>query len=109
VARFGSSLATACVVLIVGAGACSGDGDDQSTAEILAELEGRSLTPAEVAEREEVATMLCGLDDEVLRRIWSQLDADQLEFQDFVFGRQCLTRSALYAEVTGRFATEQTE
>ncbi len=90
----------------IGAGACSGGDDEPTTAEILATLEGRALTPAEVAAREEVAALLCGLDDEVLMRIWDRLDNEQLEFQDFVFGRQCQGRNSLYGQATGRFAVD---
>jgi hypothetical protein len=42
----------------------------------------------------------------VLVAIWSQLSATQLEFQDFVFSRECERRNQLYAEATGRFALD---
>lgn len=83
---------------------CSDPEPEKSTAEILAELEGRELSAAEVAEHEQVAQLLCRLDDAVLIEIWDRLSAQQLEFQDFVFGRECTGRNGLYAEQTGRFA-----
>lgn len=87
--------------------ACSDDEEPPSTAELLNELEGRELSPAEVAERQQVAELLCRLDDAVLTQIWDRLSTPQLEFQDFVFGRVCQDRSALYAEVTGRFIVNE--
>ncbi len=84
---------------------CSSSDPEPSTAELLAELEGRELSPAEVAEREQVAQVLCGLDDAVLVELWGRLSVPQLEFQDFVFGRQCPERNALYGQTTGRFVT----
>lgn len=88
------------------ASACIGGDDEPSNAELLAEIEGRLLTPAEIAEREERADVLCGLDDDVLIKIWEQLETTQLEFQDFVFGRHCQERNQLYADATGRFRFE---
>ncbi len=86
--------------------ACTDDPPEPTTGELLSELEGRELTAAEIAQREQVAQTLCRLDDRVLVEIWSQLSATQLEFQDFVFSRECERRSQLYAEATGRFAVE---
>jgi hypothetical protein len=100
-------LALTVLVVAVLAG-CSDDAPEPTTAELLAGLEGRPLTPAEVAQREQVADLLCGLDESVLREVWDRLDRRQLEFQDFVFSRQCPERNALYAQVTGRFAVEDT-
>lgn len=88
-------------------GACTSDSAEPTTADVLAELEGRSLTPAEVAAREQAAQLLCGLDDEVLTTIWARLTSTQLEFQDFVFSRQCPERNELYARATGRFALQE--
>ncbi len=91
------------ISLVLGAAACTRADPEPTNAELLAELEGRTLTPAEVAQREEIADLLCGLDDEILVRLWAQLEPSQLEFQDFVFVRQCPERNQLYAEATGRF------
>lgn len=88
-------------------GACTNDTAEPTTADVLAQLEGRSLTPAEVAAREQVAQLLCGLDDEILTTVWAQLTSTQLEFQDFVFSRQCPERNELYARATGRFAVQE--
>ncbi len=93
-------------VLTTALGACSDPPDEPTTADVLAELEGRALTPAEVAAREQVARLLCGLDDNVLQAVWSKLRPSQLEFQDFVFSRQCPQRNELYAKATGRFSVE---
>lgn len=95
------------VPLAVMLGACTSDSAEPTTADVLAELEGRSLTPAEVAAREQVAQLLCGLDDEILTTVWAQLKSTQLEFQDFVFSRQCPERNELYARATGRFAVQE--
>ncbi len=84
--------------------ACTDDEPERTDAELLSELEGRELSAAELAQREQIAQTLCRLDDRVLTEIWNQLSAQQLEFQDFVFSRACENRSQLYAEATGRFA-----
>ena len=94
--------------VVMFAPACSPGDAEPTNAELLAELEGRELTPAEVAQKEQVAELLCRLDDEVLVRIWDQLEPSQLAFQDFVFSRQCGVRNQLYAEATGRFKFEET-
>lgn len=101
-----SILATALALGLVAA-SCSDPEPEKSTAEILAELEGRELSAAEVAEREQVAQLLCRLDDTVLIEIWDRLSASQLEFQDFVFSRACSGRTALYAEQTGRLSLSE--
>ena len=97
-------LGTLITLLLV---ACTSDSTEPTTADVLAELEGRSLTPAEVAAREQVAQLLCGLDDQVLTTVWADLTSSQLEFQDFVFSRQCPERNELYARATGRFALQE--
>ncbi len=99
-----TALAAALIATVLVVGGCSDSEPELTTAEILSELEGRELTAAELAQREQVAQTLCRLDDTVLVEIWSQLSAKQLEFQDFVFSRECESRSQLYAESTGRFA-----
>ncbi len=92
------------LALAVVVASCGGDSEDgDSTEELLEELEGRDLSPAEVAEREEVATLLCGLDDAVLIEVWDQLSPAELAFQDIVFSRTCPERLSLYAAETGRF------
>ncbi|MEZ5377910.1 MAG: hypothetical protein R2733_15490 [Acidimicrobiales bacterium] len=100
------ALAAALTSTLALASACTNDEPELSKAEILSELEGRELTAAELAQKEEVAQTLCRLDDEVLVELWSRLSAKQLEFQDFVFSRECDGRSQLYAETTGRFAVD---
>ncbi len=87
--------------------ACSTEDPEPTTAELLAEIEGRELTPAELAEREEIAALLCSLDDAVLIQIWNKLDPGELAFQDYVFGRVCTEKSDLYGQRTGRFASEE--
>lgn len=86
--------------------ACS-DGEPEVTrADLLTEIEGRSLSEAEIEERESVARALCQMDDDVLRAVWAEMDNDQLAFQDFVFTQECGDRNPLYADSTGRFATD---
>ncbi len=86
-----------------GAG-CSNQDDEPTTAELLAELEGRVLTPEELAQRNEIADVLCRLEDPVLTAVWDGLSTRQLEFQDIVFGRECPMRLELYRATTGRLA-----
>lgn len=86
--------------------ACSDDEPEITRAELLAEIEGRSLSEAEIEERETVARALCQMDDEVLRAMWAEMDNEQLAFQDFVFTQECGDRNPLYAESTGRFVSE---
>ena len=100
------SLVIAIMGVVLLASACSDDEPQVTQAELLAKIEGRELSEAEVEEREQVAEALCRMDEAVLRQLWSQLDNDQLEFQDFVFTRTCAERNALYADATGRFTTE---
>lgn len=88
--------------LIFLAAGCSDDDPEQTRSEILAEIEGRTLSEAEVEEREQVARALCKMDDALLRELWSNLDNDQLTFQDFVFTQECGDRNSLYIEATGR-------
>lgn len=86
--------------------ACSDDEPEITRAELLTEIEGRSLSEAEIEERESVARALCEMDDDVLRAVWAEMDNEQLAFQDFVFTQECGDRNPLYADSTGRFATE---
>lgn len=88
--------------------ACSEEPVEQTVAEMLAEIEGRELTPAEVAERQEVADFLCGVDEQVLELMWKDMTRSQLEFQDFVFGQTCRERGDAYAQATGRFSSGDT-
>ncbi len=101
-----ASIALGAMLVLVGC-ADSGEDETSSTEELLEQLEGRDLTPAEVAEREEVAILLCGLDDPVLIEIWTQLNPAELAFQDIVFGRTCPERLDLYAASTGRFVSAE--
>ncbi len=92
------------------AAACGGDDEPELTFEDrLVELEGRTLTPAEVAERVEIGETLCRMDDQVLDEMWQQLSDDQLEFQDLIVAELCPERAILYAGHTGRFVTEEAE
>lgn len=101
------TLITAAVAtaLALGATACSDDEPEVTRADRLAQIEGRSLSEAEIEERESVARALCQMDDDVLRAVWAEMDNDQLAFQDFVFTQECGDRNPLYADSTGRFAT----
>lgn len=91
----------------------SGCGDDEvpelTFEEQLVELEGRSLTPAEVAERVDVGQTLCQMDDRILDQLWQELTDDQLDFQDLVVAELCPERAILYAGHTGRFVTEEAQ
>lgn len=101
------SIAVLSILLALGAGACSDDEPDISRAELLAQIEGRSLSEAEVEEREAVARALCQMEDDLLRAVWANMNSEQLEFQDFVFTQECGDRNALYAASTGRFTSEE--
>lgn len=90
----------------ISAAACSEDEPELTRADLLAEIEGRSLSEAEIEERNSVARALCQMDDDVLRAVWAEMDNEQLAFQDFVFTQECGDRNPLYADSTGRFATE---
>ncbi len=103
-----ASAAVLTAVFALVATACGADDgtESESTQELLEELEGRPLSPAEVAERTEVADLLCGLDDPVLMAVWDELTPSDFEFQDIVFSRTCPERLSLYAGHTGRFVVE---
>ena len=77
---------------------CGGGSSELTTEEQLEKLAGRPLTSAEVVEQLELADFLCGFDNRVLVEIWMQLDARQLEFQDYVFGQHCPERLSVYDE-----------
>jgi hypothetical protein len=83
------------LVLTSGCGAVT-EPEELTRAELLSKIEGRHLTQAEVDRQLRLADLLCGFDRRVLQRIWSELDAKQLEFQDFVFGQHCPERSPVY-------------
>jgi hypothetical protein len=104
--RAAASLAVAVVAL----SACGDDEEPELTfEEQLVELEGRSLTPAEVAERVDVGETVCQMDDRILDELWQQLSDDQLEFQDLIIAELCPERAILYAGHTGRFVTDEAE
>lgn len=104
------------VVAVVVAGAVfafyqfRGEAEPELTIEeLLAEVEGRPLTAAEVSELLDVGQAVCELDEVILDELWRRLDDDQLDFQDFVFAHLCPERSILYAAHTGRYVTEEAE
>lgn len=105
---FGRTLITVAAVgvMSISVAACSEDEPELTRADLLAEIEGRSLSEAEIEERNSVARALCQMDDDVLRAVWAEMDNEQLAFQDFVFTQECGDRNPLYADSTGRFATE---
>ncbi len=75
---------------------CGGGGDELTTEEQLEKLAGRTLTSSEVEDKLALADTMCGFDGRMLAQIWDQLDARQLEFQDWVFGQHCPARLADY-------------
>lgn len=97
----------AAIALALTSAACTDDDPEVTRADLLAEIEGRSLSEAEIEERESVARALCQMDDDVLRAVWAEMNNDQLAFQDFVFTQECGDRNPLYADSTGRFATDE--
>ncbi len=86
------------VAVVVAAAGCGGVDDDLSTEQQLVKLAGRPLTSTEIEEQLAMADLLCGFDERILADIWRELDARQLEFQDFVFGQRCPARTSFYAE-----------
>ena len=95
------------IVGVLGLAGCSESEPEVTRADLLAEIEGRSLSEAEIEERESVARALCQMDDDVLRAVWAEMDNEQLAFQDFVFTQECGDRNPLYADSTGRFSTDE--
>ncbi|MEM8925622.1 MAG: hypothetical protein AAGD35_19120 [Actinomycetota bacterium] len=77
---------------------CGGGDEELTTAQMLAKLEGRTLTEEELTERLALADLLCGFENRVLLGVWERLDARQLEFQDWVFGQHCPQRLGAYAD-----------
>jgi hypothetical protein len=103
-----AALAVAVVVAVAGGLLWFLGDDDTSTPtieELLADLEGRPLSPVEVADQVEVGELLCALDDSVISAVWLEVDPEQLPFHDIVVGRLCPERQALYAARTGRLVT----
>jgi hypothetical protein len=90
--------------------ACGGDEEPELTFEDrLTLLEGRTLTPAEVADRAAIGEALCRLDEKVLEHVWLRLDDDELDFQDLVVSMLCPDRAVEYAGYTGRYVTDEAE
>ena len=79
-------------------GACGGSDDDLTIEEQMVKLSGRPLTSTEIAERLALAEVMCDFDGRVLNAIWLELDARELEFQDYVFGQHCPDRLSIYEE-----------
>jgi hypothetical protein len=103
-----AAIAVAVVAAIAGGLVWFLGGDDTTTPtieELLADLEGRPLSPVEVADQVEVGEMLCALDDPLISAVWREVDPEQLPFHDIVVGRLCPERQALYAARTGRLVT----
>ncbi len=101
-----TAIAAVIAAALLSTAGCSDDDPEVTRAELLAEIEGRSLSEAEIEERESVARALCQMDDDVLRAMWADMDNEQLAFQDFVFTQECGDRNPLYADSTGRFAAD---
>lgn len=101
-----TAIAAVIAAAMLSTAACSDDDPEATRAELLAEIEGRSLSEAEIEERESVARALCQMDDDVLRAMWADMDNEQLAFQDFVFTQECGDRNPLYADSTGRFTAD---
>ncbi len=88
--------------------AFSSFGEDRPEITIEDKLEriaGEDLTPAEIQRQLQVASTLCQSDIDVLSRMWDSMTAQQLRFQDYVFGTHCPIRSIEYAVATGRSLT----
>ncbi len=84
-------------VLVVGG---FGTGQEDLTPEqMVAKVAGPELSQAEIEERLALADLLCGLEARVLNALWTRLDAQELEFQDWVFGHRCPDRLSTYAPV----------
>lgn len=64
----------------------------------MVKLSGRPLTSTEITERLALADVMCDFDSRVLNAIWLELDARELEFQDYVFGQHCPDRLSIYEE-----------
>lgn len=86
---------------------CSDDEPELTVEQRLEAVEGRTLSPNEVDQLLSLADDLCRLDEVVLDNLWTKLDGDQFDYQDFVFGYQCPERSTLYALHTGRVVTDE--
>ncbi len=95
------------LVLLLVAAACSNPEPEITRAELLAEVEGRELSEAEVEERTQVMQALCRMDDAVLLEMWSEMNNEQLAFQDIVITEECPQRINLYATATGRFVADE--
>jgi len=76
-------------LLVAGCGSAE---DELTVKQQLEKLSGHTLSSTEVEERLALADTMCGFDDRVLAEIWDELDARELEFQDWVFGQHCPNR-----------------
>lgn len=94
--------------LASGATACSDDEPELTFTERLELIEGE-LTVEQLAEREQLASLLCNADPDVLVEVWRQSDAKQLEFHDLVVAQVCPEHYELYAVQTGRFEVAEPE
>lgn len=95
-------------VVLLGAAAlsaCGGGSEELTVEQHLEKLTGGPLSSVEVDEQLALADTMCGFDGRVLIQIWDRLDARQLEFQDYVFGRHCPDRLSVYEEVRPNMGT----
>lgn len=88
--------------------ACSDDEPELTFEERLEQIEGE-LTAEQLAEREQLASLLCNADPAVLVDVWARSDGKQLEFHDLVVAQVCPEHYELYAESTGRFEVADDE
>lgn len=80
-------------------GGCSDDTPVERSFKDDLELRlGRELSPAEVVEFKDSAELLCELDLDVLKEVWTELDEDQFAFQTFVFTEECPERESAYRQ-----------
>lgn len=102
----GASLLTLTMAMLSLSGC--GDGRPEVTIEDqLESIAGEQLTPAEIQRRLDIADTLCQTNVDILERMWKSMSAQQLRFQDFVFGTRCPERSVEYATATGRALTAE--
>ncbi len=98
----------ALLALALLAAACSDDEPELTFEERLQLIEGE-LTAEQLAEREQLASLLCNAEPAVLVEVWRQSDAKQLEFHDLVVAQVCPDHYELYATETGRFEVAEPE
>lgn len=104
---FSSVLAS--FILVLALSGCSDPEPERSMRDILSEIEGTQLTPAETQVLVDTANLLCAMNQDALKPVLSEVDANRLDFLDWVFSEHCGARERVYKQVLEESFPEHVE